>query len=142
MLTAEEMVKQFHSKYGHQISKLPTLEIPDIVKQLRVKLIEEEYDELGQAIYSQNLTEIADALADLVYVLVGTAISYGIPFDRVFAEVHNSNMTKTPSKAYEGQKYGAVNPKGPDYMAPQIESILHKPEVPTDLELETIHDRT
>jgi predicted HAD superfamily Cof-like phosphohydrolase len=33
-------------------------------------------------------------LADLVYVVIGTAIQYGIPFDAVFAEVHRANMSK------------------------------------------------
>ena len=38
--------------------------------------------------------EVADALADLVYVIYGAALEYGIPLDRVFAEVHRSNMAK------------------------------------------------
>lgn len=124
-MTPEQMVTEFHVKYGHLISTEPTTEIPVVVKQLRMSLIKEECEELiSKGIEKNNLVEIADGIADLVYVVVGTAISYGIPFDRVFQEVHRSNMTKTPVKAQGGNKYGTKTPKGPDFLAPDIESIF------------------
>jgi predicted HAD superfamily Cof-like phosphohydrolase len=132
--SVEESVKEFHAKYGHLINKLPTIYIPENVKDLRKKLITEEYCEVIKAFGDNDIVEIADGLADLVYVAIGTAISYGIPFDRIFHEVHLSNMTKTPSKAYEGQKYGEVNPKGPDFKRPEIGQILRYPLMPTKLE--------
>lgn len=132
--TVEESVLEFHTKFGHLVNTTPTSEISETVKDLREKLITEEYNELLEALAADDLIEIADGIADLTYVLAGTAISYGIPYDRIFDEVHNSNMTKTPSKAYEGQKYGTVNPKGPDFKRPQIASILTNPEASTVLE--------
>jgi len=134
-MTLEDMVREFHVKYGHLVNSSPTTTISPVVKDLRLKLINEEYIELiEKGLEKDNLVEIADGIADLVYVLIGTALSYGIPFDRVFREVHRSNMTKTPSKAYEGQKYGAVNPKGPDFIPPHVWRILFEAELKTQLE--------
>lgn len=133
--TVEESVREFHEKYGHLISDSPTTGIPDNVKLLRRKLIEEEYFELLGALLSDDATEIADGIGDLVYVLVGTAISYGIPFDRIFSEIHNSNMTKTSVRAINGNKYGSENPKGPGFISPQIALILSEPDSLTELEL-------
>jgi len=60
----------------------------------RVRLILEETAELLLALARRDTVEVADALADLEYVVVGTAVQFGIPHDRVFAEVHRSNMSK------------------------------------------------
>ena len=40
-----------------------------------------------------DLIGIADALADIVYVVYGTALTYGIDLDSVLREVHRSNMS-------------------------------------------------
>ncbi len=147
-ISYEDSVLQFHLKYGHLTSKEPTLDIPDNVKRLRHNLIMEEVQETVEAMgffqeendyatfkpEKQNLEEIADGIADSIYVLVGTAISYGIPIDRVFREVQNSNMTKTPVKVEPGQKYGTKTPKGKDYIPPHIWRILYEPEFETELE--------
>jgi predicted HAD superfamily Cof-like phosphohydrolase len=130
------MVREFHKKYGHLISQIPALTIPFKVHKLRVDLIKEEYSELMEAMIDGSLAEIADGLADLIYVVIGTAISYGIPLNRVFNEVHNSNMTKTAVRAEEGAKYGTKTPKGPDYIAPDIEKIL-RDDGATELETKT-----
>lgn len=137
MKTVEQMVREFSEKYGHLINEKPTVEVSPVVKDLRIKLIEEEFLELSDALLNDNLSDIADGCADLVYVIVGTCLSYGIPFDRVFAEVHNSNMTKTSFKVTDpthGHKYGAGNPKGPGYISPQVRAILESPEIKTELE--------
>lgn len=133
-MTPEQMVREFHRKYGHLVSNLTTTSIPENVKALRKKLIKEEFEELMMGLSEDNLIEIADGIADLVYVAVGTAITYGIPFDRIFKEVHSSNLTKTVAIAEPGQKYGTKTPKGPDYIPPHIWRILFEPELHTQLE--------
>jgi predicted HAD superfamily Cof-like phosphohydrolase len=130
----EDLVRAFHEKYGHLVSKQPTTLIPESVKDLRKELISEEYEELLEAIELNSLTDIADGAADLIYVIIGTCLSYGIPIERIFREVHNSNMTKTAIKAESGQKYGTKTPKGPDYKAPDIHRILFNPKTSTLLE--------
>jgi predicted HAD superfamily Cof-like phosphohydrolase len=63
---------------------------------IRITLMNEELKEVMVAILEKNLEHIAKELADLLYVVFGTATRYGIPMDRVFEEVHRSNMTKFP----------------------------------------------
>lgn len=122
----EDAVRQFHEKFGHYKNETPTAGIPDTVKVLRLRLLMEELGELSEAIHTNNLVEIADGLADLIYVAVGCAIAYGIPIDKVFAEVHRSNMTKTGHKPnVEGEKYAAGKTgKGEGYEPPSIAPIL------------------
>jgi predicted HAD superfamily Cof-like phosphohydrolase len=63
-------------------------------RDLRRRLLTEEYNEYMQAESEDDIVEIADALADIIYIACGTAVSYGIPLKRVFDEVHRSNMAK------------------------------------------------
>lgn len=86
-------VREFHEKFGLLINKSPTL-LGEEDKQLRIELIQEEYKEVCEAMQTDNLINIAKELSDLVYVVLGTAISCGIPIDDVFRDVHVSNMSK------------------------------------------------
>jgi predicted HAD superfamily Cof-like phosphohydrolase len=132
----ELMVREFNNKHGHYMAAQSTTEIPDEVKGLRIKLIEEECEELIQkGILANNLDEIADGCVDLIYVVVGCMMAYGIPADRVFREVHRSNMTKDAVKVEQGQKYGSKTPKGPNFVPPDIKTILQHPERYTMLEV-------
>lgn len=133
-LSIEKSVLEFHNKYGHMVSTQPNHEVPPEVKQLRLDLIMEEFKEFLDAFLRNDLVEMGDGAADLIYVLVGTMLSYGIPIDRIFSEVHRSNMTKTPVKAVRGKKYGTKTPKGPDYVAPDIKGIIAQPGNLTTLE--------
>ena len=61
---------------------------------LRQRLIQEEYDELIEALDEQDLAHIAKEAADVIVVVLGTMAEYGIPFDEVWDAVHKSNMAK------------------------------------------------
>lgn len=114
------MLKEFHKKYGHKINDSPSLiSIP--YENLRRKLIAEEIDELATAMNTNNLIDIADALADVLYVVFGTAVTYGIPIDEIFVEVHRSNMTKSTEK----NEYGKTI-KGNSWEPPRIREILNE----------------
>lgn len=65
-----------------------------------------------------DIVKIADAIADIAYVITGTAVTYGVPFDAVFQAVHVSNMTKTADP-----RHGKLV-KGPGYQPPRIAEIL------------------
>lgn len=97
-----EMVKQFHEKF-----KAPILDKPQIPNkercELRVNLIQEELNELKQAIEDNDIVEIADALADIQYVLSGAYLEFGFEnsiYDLV-REVHRSNMSKVCNNEQE-----------------------------------------
>lgn len=67
---------------------------PAEVVRMRLALITEELDELVDACAAGDIVEIADALADLEYVVLGAGHTFGLPSQAVFDEVHRSNMAK------------------------------------------------
>jgi predicted HAD superfamily Cof-like phosphohydrolase len=117
-----DMVREFHEYVGAPTPSKP--HIPYDRVELRYALVDEEIQELCDALYSVepiSLIEVADAIADSIYVLCGMAIEFGIPLDEVFAEVHRSNMTKTPGLEREDGKVM----KGPNFEPPKIREILY-----------------
>ena len=92
--------------------------IDPMIAQLRYDLIKEELLELGIA---ANLTEVADAIGDLLYVVLGTAVAYGIDIDPIFQEIHRSNM----SKFIDGYKRADGKwMKGPSYSPANLKPII------------------
>lgn len=121
-MTNFEMVMEFHKATGKPIPEKPRLADPQ-TEELRLNLIEEEYDkELKEALFVGDIIAIADALADLLYVTYGFAIEYGIPIDKVFAEVHRSNMTKFKNGANFREDGKLL--KGTGFEPPRIKEIL------------------
>lgn len=90
-----DQVKEFHERFDAPVSDKPRLIDRDRFN-LRVSLIEEEFNELIGAWQLNDLTEVADALADLQYVLIGTVLEFGLQdkFTEILDEVHRSNMSK------------------------------------------------
>ena len=88
-------VKLFHDFFGHPVLEVPTIP-SDKRCELRVSLLVEEVKELKDAIDAQDIVEIADALADIQYVLSGAIHEFGLAnlFPQIFAEVQRSNMSK------------------------------------------------
>jgi len=103
-LDSLNQVAEFHSTFGAPILEKPT--IPHETRcALRVKLLEEELEELKQAIAANDLVEIADALCDLQYVLSGAILEFGMgaKFVEMFNEVQRSNMSKACQTLEEAQ---------------------------------------
>ncbi len=110
------MTEEFHRRFGVFIRSSPGL-VDEATKELRIRLIREELGELEKAANDKNLVKIADALADLLYVIYGTGVSYGIDLEPIFREVHESNMSKgDPSvlRAKNGKILKAKNWRPPD----------------------------
>lgn len=88
-------LKEFHDTF-----KLPVLDEPVIPSkercELRINLLQEELDELKEAIENDDLIEVADAFSDIQYVLSGAIHEFGMGsrFKDLFDEVHRSNMSK------------------------------------------------
>ena len=92
---ALNQVAEFHHTFKHPI--VPNPAIPSKERcELRVSLLAEELKELQQAVEDNDLTEVADALCDLQYVLAGAILEFGLAekFKELFDEVHRSNMSK------------------------------------------------
>lgn len=93
MTIEQRMVAEFHQTFD--IAREPVPTIPDeATRRLRVRLIQEEFDELQEALNQREPVAVAKELADLLYVVYGTAVSCGIDMEPVFREVHRSNMSK------------------------------------------------
>jgi predicted HAD superfamily Cof-like phosphohydrolase len=84
----------------HQTFNLPVLEHPSIPSPerctLRINLLQEELDELKDAIAQKSIEGVADALCDIQYVLSGAILEFGLgnKFKDLFEEVQRSNMSK------------------------------------------------
>jgi len=132
-----EKVTEFHRKYGFPVQEelLPREELSwdasllNIASQklrrdwsaeeLRMHLIVEETAELADAFVAGSRVEVLDALADLIYVVIGTAVTFGLPLAEAVDEVHRSNMTKTVNRDRAGHPG-----KGKGYSPPQLGKIL------------------
>lgn len=114
-------IEHFMRSFGQNVRDTPTTDVSDKDRVLRGRLVIEEALELLQALGLRfavgdaeprlvdpkdfnitvdedtpvDLVEVADALADLVVVVKGTASTYGVPVDEItLAEVMPSNMSK------------------------------------------------
>lgn len=105
-------------------SDSPTLDVPDEVKSLRCALIEEEAREFRDALEADDIVGVADAIADLLYVVYGAARTFGIPVREVFAEVHRSNMTKLDENGKAILRADGKVMKGPNYSPPDLLPLL------------------
>lgn len=119
MRDEQAMVEEFHRKFSILAQATPT-DLNEETKRLRVRLIEEEFDELKESMVGGDLAAVAKEMADLLYVVYGTAVSYGIDMDPVFREVHRSNMSKVGGYKREDGKW--VKPA--TYSPARIEPIL------------------
>ena len=119
MTDEQAMVETFHRKFEIVVQPVPT-DVSEETKHLRARLIQEEFDELKEAMASGSLAAVAKEMADLLYVTYGTAVSYGIDMEPVFQEVHRSNLSKVGGYKRADGKW--VKP--PTYSPADITSIL------------------
>lgn len=122
-----EMVQEFHNHFGvKEDHKMDSISLVN----LRHDLIDEEVSELGEALFDGKVPDkvaAADALGDIIYVAIGAALAWGIDIERVFAEIHRSNMTKSLTDRGDGGKMplGKIM-KGADYSPPDL-SFVNEP---------------
>ena len=124
--TTLEMVQEFHETYGLPVESEQTTG-SDQTKKLRINLLQEELDELKEALENNDLVETLDALIDLQYVLDGAFLSFGMQDakEAAFNEVHRSNMSKLgeDGKPIRREGDGKVM-KGPNYFKPDMSQFI------------------
>ena len=116
-------VKTFMNTYGQEVKERATFPENKIV-QLRIDLIEEELNELKEAVKNNNIVEVADALTDILYVTYGAGHSFGVDLDKCFDEVQRSNMSKLGVDGKPIYNESGKVMKGPDYFAPDLKKII------------------
>ena len=118
-----EKVGDFMEAFGQRVEMEPTW--PDFnTRELRLELIQEELEELSDAVADRDMIQIADALTDLLYVVYGAGHSFGIDLDECFEEVHRSNMSKLGENGRPIHREDGKVLKGPGYFEPDLEGIL------------------
>ena len=122
-MTNFEKVGKFMKTFGQEVKSKSSFS-SEKINSLRVSLIEEELEELKQAISEKNLLEVADALTDLLYVTYGAGHAFGINLDNCFDEVQKSNMSKLglDGKPIYSDKGKVL--KGPKYFKPNLSHFL------------------
>ena len=116
-------VKTFMENFGQMVRTKP--QFPDEkTMRLRYDLIKEELNELELAMRSKNLKEIADALADILYVTYGAGYAYGINLDKCFKEVQRANMSKLGNDGKPIYNDKGKVMKGPNYLAPNLKQFV------------------
>ena len=116
-------VKKFMQKFGQEVKDKAEFPSQKIIK-LRCDLIQEEFNELKDAIKQKDLKEVADALTDLLYVTYGAGHSYGINLDDCFQEVQDSNMSKLDNNGNPIYNEGGKVLKGPNYFKPDLSKFI------------------
>ena len=116
-------VKTFMNTYGQDVKEQASFPDDKIV-QLRVDLIEEELNELKEAIENNDIVEVADALTDILYVTYGAGHSFGVDLDECFEEVQKSNMSKLGEDGNPIYNDSGKVMKGPNYFAPNLKKII------------------
>ena len=116
-------VKTFMNTYGQEVKEKATFPENKIV-QLRIDLIEEELNELKEAVKNNDIVEVADALTDILYVTYGAGHSFGVDLDKCFDEVQKSNMSKLDENGKPIYNEKGKVMKGPKYFKPNLEKFL------------------
>ena len=121
----QEKVKEFMVAFGQEVQEYPNLP-PEEVVDLRLDLINEEVGELCEAVERDDMTEIADALTDILYFTYGMGAALGIDLDKCFEEVQRSNMSKLGEDGKPMYREDGKLMKGPNYSPPDLTSVLNE----------------
>lgn len=120
-------IDNFHKKYGFE--KNEKVDIPNNSELInfRTAFLMEELAEYTNAITKKDAAGALDALVDIVYIALGTAWLFNLPFEKAWNEVQKANMSKIRAKdkaGKRGTKFDVVKPK--DWKAPNIEKIIEE----------------
>ena len=119
-----EDVGLFMSTFGQEVKEKAEFPDNDIIA-LRLELIQEELNELREAIGNADIVEVADALTDILYVTYGAGHAFGIDLDKCFQEVQESNMSKLDHNGDPIYREDGKVMKGPNYFQPDLERIVY-----------------
>tara|TARA_B100001741_G_scaffold179564_1_gene147925 strand:+ start:1445 stop:1837 length:393 start_codon:yes stop_codon:yes gene_type:complete len=119
-------VEDFHNAFGLGVAKKPTIDLSEETIKLRFNLMKEENEEYYEAAKRNDMTEVADALGDMLYILCGTILSHGMQnkIHEIFEEIQRSNMSKLDEDGKPIYRSDGKVMKGPKYFKPNIKAIL------------------
>ena len=131
--TREEQGAEFNNKFSLTVDENWGLDL----LQLRLKLLDEELEELKVEVNSVSLdisrgrkpstnlkANLLKELCDLQYVLSGMAVALGLPVQEAFNRVHASNMSKLDEDGNPIYREDGKVMKGPNYKPPYLEELV------------------
>ena len=122
-MTNFEKVGLFMKTFGQEVKTNAGFS-SDKINKLRIDLIEEELEELREAINKKDLKETIDALTDILYVTYGAGHAFGVNLDKCFEEVQSSNMSKLDQDGKPIYNENGKVMKGPNYFKPNLNQFL------------------
>ncbi len=120
-MSYQKDVEKFMLAGEQSINK--ALDLENDQSRLYMNLITEEYKETLSAYEDGDMIEVADGLADMVWVIMGMCNSCGINFDSVWEEVRASNMSKFIDGKSIKNEHGKIM-KPATYFKPNIKKAL------------------
>ena len=122
--TLQGKLNTFHKAFGHPTDAVYPPSILNDTKALRIKLIQEEFAEVMDAVYyKKDEASILKELCDLVYVCVGFADTFGWNFDVAFNRVHASNMSKLGKDSKPLYRNDGKILKSDQYREPSLKNL-------------------
>ena len=122
-MTNFEKVGLFMKTFGQEVKNKPGFS-SEKINNLRISLINEELEELKQAMKNKDLKETVDALTDILYVTYGAGHAFGVNLDKCFDEVQNSNMSKLGEDGKPIYNEVGKVMKGPSYFKPDLSKFI------------------
>ena len=122
-MTNFEKVGLFMKTFGQEVKNKPGFS-SEKINNLRISLINEELEELKQAMKNNDLKEVVDALTDILYVAYGAGHAFGVNLDKCFDEVQKSNMSKLGEDGKPIYNEAGKVMKGPSYFKPDLSKFL------------------
>ncbi len=141
MVSNYDDVRAFHDKFGLLHGQQPRQLTPEKLKERLEFLWEEFYEFMGgcgvciwvcemtgkleikfEPRGKPDIAEQADALIDLVYVAMGTAVMMGLPWQELWDDVQRANMAKVRGVSHRGHPVDCVKPEG--WIGPRTMEIL------------------
>ncbi len=121
-----QKVADFHTAFGIENNNTPSILNVDQIT-LRYNLMKEENEEYLEAAKNNDLIEVADALGDQLYILLGTLLRHGLQHKiaEVFDEIHRSNMSKLDENGKPIYREDGKVLKSNLYFRPDIAKIMN-----------------
>jgi len=129
----ERKVRDFHLAFDIGVDMPITSDLLAFRKKLIGEEVEELYAEIdkacveiaaGGSITRETLAAMMKELADVQYILSGMVVTFGMPADRVFERVHQSNMSKLGHDGKPVRRDDGKVMKGPNYHPPKLDDLI------------------
>jgi len=108
----------------YTIPEDPTVMFDEPHAKLYMDLIEEEFNETKEAFKNKDVVEVADGIADMVWVIMGLSSTLGIDFYKVWNAVWDSNMSKVQNGVLLKNPDTGKVMKPDTYFPPKIREAL------------------